>query len=339
MRTAMRPSEIIELLSRNITKSLPTILWGGPGIGKTAVGHELARVLGFRLIDWYAPIYQPVDLTGGMVVTDGYTTFAPPRYLLEINEPTLFLLDDIGFADERMQQALLKLIHERKVGHHTVPDHVYFLATSNRLGDRASVRRLISPMTSRFHHIDFEVNADDWLAWAGRNGIISEIRSFIAFKRSALYTFSADKDQRSFACPRTWAALSAVYHSTPEEQKLKYFSGLIDEGTTIEFLAHTELYHRLPPAREIAEMGDRYQLPDNPAERYVIVTSLGDYAKTAAKEKNMQHLENILKLADVLPADFSLLLVRDTLRASHDVQRFTIFGQLLAKHGTVLNAY
>jgi MoxR-like ATPase len=60
----------------------PVFIWGSPGIGKSAVVHQLAAELGIPLKDIRALLLDPVNLRGlPFVGKDGRSTWATPDFL------------------------------------------------------------------------------------------------------------------------------------------------------------------------------------------------------------------------------------------------------------------
>ena len=60
----MKASAISNALLTLVAARQPVFIWGGPGIGKSAVVRRLADVLGVPLQDVRALLLDPVDLRG-----------------------------------------------------------------------------------------------------------------------------------------------------------------------------------------------------------------------------------------------------------------------------------
>ena len=60
----MKASAIASALRTMIAARQPVFLWGGPGIGKSAVVGQVARSLSLELRDIRALLLDPVDLRG-----------------------------------------------------------------------------------------------------------------------------------------------------------------------------------------------------------------------------------------------------------------------------------
>ena len=73
--------------------------------------------------------------------------------------------------------------------------------------DRALVRAMSSALVNRVTILHLRVDTDEWLAWAARNGIRREIRSFIANMPDALMR-PVPAEPVPFSTPRAWALLS-----------------------------------------------------------------------------------------------------------------------------------
>jgi MoxR-like ATPase len=60
----MKASSIFSALRSLTAARQPVFIWGGPGIGKSAVVRQLAEVLKMPLQDVRALLLDPVDLRG-----------------------------------------------------------------------------------------------------------------------------------------------------------------------------------------------------------------------------------------------------------------------------------
>ena len=76
----------------------PVFIWGGPGVGKSAVVRQLAEALKITLQDVRALLLDPVDLRGlPFLGSDGRSKWATPEFLPQNGSGTLFL-DELNAA-------------------------------------------------------------------------------------------------------------------------------------------------------------------------------------------------------------------------------------------------
>jgi MoxR-like ATPase len=178
-----------------ITEQQPVSIWGTPGIGKSAVVHQLAAERGIPLKDIRALLLDPVDLRGlPFVGKDGRSTWATADFLPQGGEGILFL-DELNAAPAMVQASCYQLVLDRKLGEYTLPEGWAIVAAGNRDSDRAATTRMPTPLRNRFVHIDFEVDVQEWSEWAIQTGICPEVIAFIRFRPQLLNAF--DRDVRS----------------------------------------------------------------------------------------------------------------------------------------------
>src|SRR3954468_21852461 len=68
--TEPRPDDQLEALTLAVAADLPVLLWGEPGIGKTAAVTQLAAALALPLTTVIASVHEPSDFSGLPVVGD-----------------------------------------------------------------------------------------------------------------------------------------------------------------------------------------------------------------------------------------------------------------------------
>lgn len=68
--TEPRPDPQLEALTLAVSADLPVLLWGEPGIGKTAALRQLAEALDLPLTTVIASVHEPSDFAGLPVVGD-----------------------------------------------------------------------------------------------------------------------------------------------------------------------------------------------------------------------------------------------------------------------------
>jgi hypothetical protein len=106
-----------------------------------------------------------------------------------------------------VQKAFYSLLLERRLGEYRLPSGTWVVAAGNRSEDRALVRTLSSALVNRVFVLPVKVDLDEWLAWAGANGVRPEVRSFVRYVPQALQR-PVPPDPVPFSTPRAWALLS-----------------------------------------------------------------------------------------------------------------------------------
>ena len=145
---------------------VPVLLWGEPGIGKTAFVEALAAADDVPLEVVVGSIREPSDLNGLPVVTgDGDVVLAAPAWakrLAEAGAGYLFL-DELSTAPPAVQAAMLRVCKEGWVGDLRLPDAVVRIAAANDLRTAADGWQLAPATANRFCHVDWAADLEDWL--------------------------------------------------------------------------------------------------------------------------------------------------------------------------------
>ncbi|GAA2272643.1 hypothetical protein GCM10010430_68260 [Kitasatospora cystarginea] len=76
--TEPRPDTQLEALTLAVAADLPVLLWGEPGIGKTAALTQLAAALDLPLTTVIASVHEPSDFSGLPIVGDDPATHGVP---------------------------------------------------------------------------------------------------------------------------------------------------------------------------------------------------------------------------------------------------------------------
>ncbi|WP_372341432.1 AAA family ATPase [Streptomyces sp. CC224E] len=154
-----RPDEQLEALTLAVAADLPVLLWGEPGIGKTAVLTRLAESLGLPLTTVIASVHEPSDFAGLPIVGDDPAVqgvpMAPPQWAVELVRAGrgLLFLDELSTATPAVQAALLRVVLERRVGALQLPPGVRIVAAANPRASAADGWELSPPLANRFVHL------------------------------------------------------------------------------------------------------------------------------------------------------------------------------------------
>jgi hypothetical protein len=184
------------------------LLLSAPGMGKSEMVYEAADEAGLPCRSLLGTQIAPEDVSGIPRIVGERSVFCPPRILLpERPDPFCLFLDELPACAPDVQKAFYSLLLERRLGEHSLPAGTWVVAAGNRLQDRALVRAMSSALVNRVTILHLRVDTDEWLAWAARHGIRSEIRSFIASMPDALMR-PVPSEPVPFSTPRAWTLLS-----------------------------------------------------------------------------------------------------------------------------------
>lgn len=157
--TEPRSDDQLEALTLAVAADLPVLLWGEPGIGKTAALTQLARALDLPLTTVIASVHEPSDFSGLPVLGEDPAVqgvpMAPPDWAVRLVQAGrgLLFLDELSTAPPAVQAALLRLVLERRIGALQLPPGVRIVAAANPPSSAADGWELSPPLANRFVHL------------------------------------------------------------------------------------------------------------------------------------------------------------------------------------------
>ncbi|TQE33217.1 AAA family ATPase [Streptomyces ipomoeae] len=160
--TEPRPDTQLEALTLAVAADLPVLLWGEPGIGKSAALTQLAEALDLPLTTVIASVHEPSDFSGLPIVGDDPAVqgvpMAPPDWAVRLVRAGrgLLFLDELSTAPPAVQAALLRLVLERRIGALQLPPGVRIVAAANPRSSAADGWELSPPLANRFVHLRWE---------------------------------------------------------------------------------------------------------------------------------------------------------------------------------------
>lgn len=287
-----------------LAAGIPTILWGGPGEGKTSVVTATAEELDLHLEVVLASVREPTDFAGLPVVNAGRVTLAPPDWaqrLVEAGErgvrPAVFF-DEVSCAAPATQAALLRVCCDRVVGDLALPADTVILAAANPANVAADGWELAPPMANRFCHLEWRLPADVVATgflegWpAPRVPLLpDDLSPYVGQARASVSAYLRvrptdvsvmPKDPvlagRAFPTPRTWdyaAQILAVCAAggVSEEVRRIALSGVIGDAAALQFLTYlSEL--DLPDPEEVLAAPESLNLPQRGDRAYAVLAAV-----------------------------------------------------------------
>ena len=195
----------------------PIFVWGGPGIGKSEVIHQIAKNIDAHVIDIRLSLWEPTDIKGIPYFNskENNMVWAQPSELptkaeAKKHKNIVLFLDEMNSAAPSVQAAAYQLILNRKVGQYELPDNVLICAAGNREADKGVVYRMPAPLANRFIHLEMKPEFDDWFEWAVEHNIHKDVVGYLTFSKKDLYDFDPKSPSRSFATPRSWSFVSEL---------------------------------------------------------------------------------------------------------------------------------
>ncbi|MCW1092735.1 MoxR family ATPase [Streptomyces sp. RS2] len=267
--TEPRPDIQLEALTLAVAADLPVLLWGEPGIGKTAALTQLATALDLPLTTVIASVHEPSDFSGLPVVGDDPAeqgvSMAPPDWAVRLVRAGrgLLFLDELSTAPPAVQAALLRLVLERRIGALRLPPGVRIVAAANPRSSAADGWELSPPLANRFVHLQWTHDQDVVVRGLGGtwpratlpsldpSGLAAAVRharravcEFLTARPALVHRLPSGETRRGGAwpSPRSWEmTLSLIAFATAAGSSGEVLSllvrGTVGDGPGLELMA------------------------------------------------------------------------------------------------------
>ena len=335
---SIKSSLLKQEIRANRQSGLNTMIWGGPGIGKSEIPAQIAEESGVKLLDFRANLFDPVDVRGIPYLAKmketvkHFTRWAVPDVFPIVDrdgEEGIFLIDELPTAPAATQNAFLQLLITREVGNYKIPDGWSIIAAGNRLTDAAAVYQMPSPVRNRLAHYELEADLGDWVEWAVSNGVDTSVVSFIRYRPNLLYNFNPE--DYAFPTPRSWPYVDKRLKLTKVDEESLFYgvSALVGDGAAGEYIAFRQIYTELPDIDHLIDNPHTYKVDDNPAVMYALSGALAARACDAK-------MENIMKVIKKLPTEFQVITVKQSLIKDKTIIQHNAVDQWVSHNSTVI---
>lgn len=321
--------QLIELLSIYVPRRLPVLVVGGAGIGKSEIVEQVAQTLDHDLLISHPVVEDPTDSKGlPFPAADGQSARHLPfgdleRVLRPAGRPLIWFLDDLGQASPAVQAAKMQLLLARRIGEHALPDHVTFVAATNRRSDNAGVSGILDPVLSRFAAVvELEPTIDGWTAWALRHAVPPELIAFLRFRPDLLYAKKSTRDIENAPNPRSWGFVARAMGFVPASLELAAYAGAVGDAAAAELMSFLGIYRELPSIDAILASPLTAPIPQGLSALFAICTALGAQANVANFGQVLVYANRLIE-AEL--SEYAALLVRDAVRRTPALQDTPVF--------------
>lgn len=281
-----------DALSIGVQAGAPLLLWGPPGVGKSATVEAVVAALRRPCVTVIGSLREASDFAGLPVRTDAGVRFVPPAWAEQAaaDPRTVIFLDELTSAPPSVQAAMLRLVLDRRIGDLVLPDSVAIVAAANPPEVAADGFGLAPPLANRFCHLHWTIEPAAWVdgmtaGWpdvevarlpadwcAGVPRWRALVASFIRARPTLLLDVPDDSERGGGAwpSPRSWdlaARLAAATDAADvgETALLELVTGCVGHGAAIELLVWVaeldlpdpEDLLADPTSADLPERGDR----------------------------------------------------------------------------------
>ena len=322
-------SRLSDTYCRVISAGLPlstvpsVMMWGPPGVGKSQAVRQIADRIGsgtgrsVHVTDVRLLLFNPIDLRGIPTANEDRTLavwLRPKIFDMDSSADVvnILFLDEISAAPQSVQAAAYQITLDRTVGEHRLPANCIVIAAGNRVTDKSVAYKMPKALANRMMHIEIAGSYEAWRAWAVSHGINEKIIGFLAFRPDRLMGFSPGNDDLAFATPRAWEMVSNLMNNVSDDidEMFTLIAGIVGSGVAVEFRTWAAVYNTLPDVGAIFD-GTEHKVPRRTDTLYALISAMTKYASEHRDE--MDRIANSIAYADMMPADFSAVLMQDYL--------------------------
>lgn len=303
MNTTITLNEFANLIQQ-VGADVTVLGMGEPGSGKSAMLKLIASNLPHMKTAYVdCALLDLGDLQMPRVTEDVFSFV--PNSLFVSDRPVLLMLDEIGKAMRPVQNALLPLMLEHRIGNYKLPEGSIVFATTNLSSDgvgdsvQAHARNRMCVVHIQKPDAGFDdegnITSDGWAHWAVENDIDPALLAWVKSEPSCLasytdagqvdnpYIFNPKKQQVAFVSPRSLEKASHILkkrmYMTPDAL-IAALSGTVGESAARNMQAFLTIADALPEWARIMKSPDTCPVPENPiAQQMLAMTALSRLTK------------------------------------------------------------
>jgi hypothetical protein len=310
-------------LEKVLSSGVPVLLWGPPGVGKTAHVYALGRQHKIKVVGLVASLYEPADFAGYPVPAKDKMQFLPPSWVDELSDGGILFLDEINTAPPAVQAALLRVVLERRVGDIKLPDSVRIVAAANPPELAAGGWELAPALANRFVHIQFKPTATQWVSefpgywgnppqvpgleeaqWKRNRSLVA---AFIHRRPELLLQVPGESGQTAFPSPRTWDYVSRLLTVCPDNVE-EFVLGAVGPGAGSEFLTWRQALD-LPTPQQLL---DGHPLPTRPDAAFAALMALAAFVQESPTQDSWT---KAVEITAAVPADVAVVVLKGLLKS------------------------
>ena len=328
------------MITAAIRAKLVPFLKGSPGTGKSQCIHQIANDFNLYLIDIRLSQCDPTDLMGFPKIMGDKADYVPMKHFPIEGDAIpkgysgwLIFLDEASSAPPAIQAAAYKLVLDRMVGSHRIHKNAAMVLAGNLETDGAIVHPMSTALQSRLIHMELAVDSCEWNEWATTKGNIHHhITSYINFKPGALYTFTPDHTDCTYACPRTWEFASRILGVIEEDTNydlMNLLAGTLGEGVAREFSTFRKIYKSLPTIQQILANPTGVKVSDEPSINFALTGSI-------AHNMDEKNCSALMDYVSRLPVEFQVVCLRESIRRKKELLTNAAMQAWVAKSAATL---
>ena len=266
----------------NLGSEVTFLFQGEPGVGKSTMLKDLSK----RFPDHEVAYIDCANLDLGDIAMPfidrelNCTRYYPnAHFKLHTDKPIIVMLDELTKASQPVQNMLLPLILENRLGDRELPTGSLRFATGNLLGDGVG-DHLKAHVVNRMSLVNFrKPTSQEWIKWALRNNVTEQVIAFVDQYPETMasyldpsqsknkYIYNPKEVQRAFCSPRSFEKASHIIKKRKDigdEPMLCALVGALGESGARDLHAFVNLDDKLPTLEGILADPHSAPVPSDP---------------------------------------------------------------------------